>query len=176
MAKRKRVEKIGNVIGSTRPIWGIVLLVIGVYLAMSVLGYHSGQDVLFKEYFEPLLPTTEVTGVNICGKLGATVALSAILVVGAAAYMLPVYVIWYAINCFRRRASLISRTELTATIVGVLALSVTAAVLQSLFGASAPTQSAAFPSSWGGKFGGQRRFSDDIRGHLLRFPGNRVCG
>lgn len=153
MAKRKRVEKIGNVIGSTRPIWGIVLFVIGVYLAMSVLGYHSGQDVLFKAYFEPLLPTTEVTGVNICGKLGATVALSAILVVGAAAYMLPVYVIWYAINCFRRRASLISRTELTATIVGVLALSVTAAVLQSLFGASAPTQSAAFPSSWGGKFG-----------------------
>ena len=153
MAKRKRVEKIGNVIGSTRPIWGIVLLVIGVYLAMSVLGYHSGQDVLFKAYFEPLLPTTEVTGVNICGKLGATVALSAILVVGTAAYMLPVYVIWYAINCFRRRASLISRTELTATIVGVLALSVTAAVLQSLFGASAPTQSAAFPSSWGGKFG-----------------------
>lgn len=153
MAKRKRVEKIGNVIGSTRPIWGIVLFVIGVYLAMSVLGYHSGQDVLFKAYFEPLLPTTEVTGVNICGKLGATVALSAILVVGTAAYMLPVYVIWYAINCFRRRASLISRTELTATIVGVLALSVTAAVLQSLFGASAPTQSAAFPSSWGGKFG-----------------------
>ena len=167
MAKRKRVEKIGNVIGSTRPIWGIVLLVIGVYLAMSVLGYHSGQDVLFKEYFEPLLPTTEVTGVNICGKLGATVALSAILVVGAAAYMLPVYVIWY----HSRRPCPVGDGRGIAVSFRRQRAHPERGFPQQL-GRQVRFRSFRLPKA----VFGQRRFSDDIRGHLLRFPGNRVCG
>ena len=153
MAKRKHVEKLGEVIGNNRPLTGVALLVLGLYLSASMLGYSAGQDILFKHYFEPLLPSTEVIGTNFCGKLGATLSLTAVLLAGAAAYMIPVYVMWYAACCFRRRAALITRAEFAAVVAGVLSLSVTAAVLQSFFGASAPTQSAAFPSSWGGKFG-----------------------
>lgn len=153
MAKRKHVEKLGEVIGNNRPLTGVALLVIGLYLSASMLGYSAGQDILFKHYFEPLLPSTEVIGTNFCGKLGATLSLTAVLLAGAAAYMIPVYVMWYAACCFRRRAALITRAEFAAVVSGVLSLSVTAAVLQSFFGMSAPTQSAAFPSSWGGKFG-----------------------
>ena len=153
MAKRKHVEKLGEVIGNNRPLTGVALLVLGLYLSASMLGYSAGQDILFKHYFEPLLPSTEVIGTNFCGKLGATLSLTAVLLAGAAAYMIPVYVMWYAACCFRRRAALITRTEFAAVVTGVLSLSVTAAVLQSFFGSSAPTQSATFPSSWGGKFG-----------------------
>ena len=152
-AKRKNVEKFGEVIGRSRPILGTVLAVAGVAALLSVLGYTAGQEVLFKHYFEPLLPSTDSAGNNVCGKLGATFALASMLLVGASAYMIPVYIIWAAVGCFRRRASLFSKTEIAAIVAGVLSLSVSAAVFQDFLGTSAPLQSATFPSGWGGKFG-----------------------
>lgn len=152
-AKRKNVEKFGEVIGKSRPILGTVLAVAGLAALLSVLGYTAGQEVLFKHYFEPLLPSTDSAGNNVCGKLGATFALASMLLVGASAYMIPVYIIWAAVGCFRRRASLFSKTEIAAIFAGLLSLSVSAAVFQDFLGTSAPLQSATFPSGWGGKFG-----------------------
>ena len=45
-AKRKNVEKLGDVVGKTRPVAGFVLLVIGVFFAVSVLGFARtrGRD------------------------------------------------------------------------------------------------------------------------------------
>ncbi len=151
--RKKQVEKLGDVIGRSRPFYGITLLFVGVFLLLAVFNYTAGQEVMFKHYFEPLLPSTESAGYNYCGKLGATLALSTMLILGASAYMLPLYVLWFGIGCFRRRATVITKTEAIATVVGVLSLSVLSAVFQSFLGESAPLQSAAFPSGWGGKFG-----------------------
>lgn len=152
-AKRKNVEKLGDVVGKTRPVAGFVLLVIGVFFAVSVLGFAAGQEVFFTHYFEPYLLSTENGGSNLCGRAGATISLAAVLLVGAATYMLPVYVLWFASCCFRHRAVLVSKVEFAAVVVGVLSLSVTAAVFQDFFGSSAPLQSATFPIGWGGEFG-----------------------
>lgn len=174
-SKRKNVEKFGDVIGKSRPILGAVLAVAGVAALLSVLGYTAGQEVLFKHYFEPLLPSTDSAGNNVCGELGATFALASMLLVGASAYMIPVYIIWAAVGCFRRRASLFSKTEIAAIIAGVLSLSVSAAVFQDFLGTSAPLQSATFPSGWGGKFGyvvySQTKPLLDTLGNALLFGG-----
>ncbi len=174
-SKRKNVEKFGEVIGKSRPILGAVLAVAGVAALLSVLGYTAGQEVLFKHYFEPLLPSTDSAGNNVCGELGATFALASMLLVGASAYMIPVYIIWAAVGCFRRRASLFSKTEIAAIIAGVLSLSVSAAVFQDFLGTSAPLQSATFPSGWGGKFGyvvySQTKPLLDTLGNALLFGG-----
>ena len=77
-AKRKHVEKLGEVIGKSRPLLGVALMLAGAIMAMSIWGYAAGQEVLFKHYFEPLLQSTEISGNNICGRFGATFALSAI--------------------------------------------------------------------------------------------------
>lgn len=174
-SKRKNVEKFGDVIGKSRPILGAVLAVAGVAALLSVLGYTAGQEVLFKHYFEPLLPSTDSAGNNVCGELGATFALASMLLVGASAYMIPVYIIWAAVGCFRRRALLFSKTEIAAIIAGVLSLSVSAAVFQDFLGTSAPLQSATFPSGWGGKFGyvvySQTKPLLDTLGNALLFGG-----
>ncbi len=151
--RKKQVEKLGDVIGRSRPFSGIVLLFVGVFLLLAVFNYTAGQEVMFKHYFEPLLPSTESGGYNYCGKLGATLALSTMLILGASAYMLPLYVLWFGIGCFRRRATVITKTEAIASVVGILSLSILSSVFQSFLGDSAPLQSAAFPSGWGGKFG-----------------------
>ncbi len=151
--RKKQVEKLGEVIGRSRPFWGVTLLFIGVFLLVSIFHYTAGQEVMFKHYFEPLLPSTESAGFNYCGKLGATCALSTMLVLGASAYMLPLYVLWFGIGCFRRRATVITKTEFIAVVVGILSLSILSSIFQNFLGDSAPLQSATFPSGWGGKFG-----------------------
>ena len=151
--RKKQVEKLGAVIGRSRPFTAVALLLIGVFLLVSIFHYSAGQEVIFKHYFEPLLPSTESGGFNICGRFGATLALSLMLIIGAATYMLPLYVIWFGIGCFRRRASIITKSEVVAVVVGLLSLSMLSSVFQDFLGDSAPLQSATFPSGWGGKFG-----------------------
>ena len=152
MAKRK-VEKLGKLVGKNRPFLGSVLLLISVMWLVAVLGYTAGQEVLFKPIFEPLLPSTESAGNNICGKFGATISMLTMLLIGVASYMLPVYMLWLGLACFKRKAVVVTKTEIVAIVCGVMSLSVLAAVFQDFLGDSAPLQSATFPSGWGGKFG-----------------------
>ncbi len=152
MAKQK-VEKLGKIVGKNRPLLGGVLLLVSAIWLVAVLGYSAGQEVLFKHIFEPLLPSTESAGNNICGKFGATISMLSMLLFGATAYMLPVYLLWIGIACFKLRAVVVSKTEVLAMIFGGLSLSILASVFQDFLGDSAPLQSATFPSGWGGKFG-----------------------
>lgn len=152
-AKRKHVEKLGEVIGKSRPLLGSALILAGLIMAVSIWGYSAGQEVLFKHYFEPLLHSTESSGNNICGRFGATFALSSMLVVGAASYMLPVYFLWFGMGCFRRRAAVITRWEAVCSVAGVLLLSVLCALFQDFLGNGSAPRSATLPNGWGGKFG-----------------------
>ena len=130
MAKKKQVEKLGEVIGNSHPILGCVLIFIGIVLGISVLGYDVGQDVLLKHYFEPFLASTDTNGQHICGKLGATVSLFFMLVFGAATYMIPLYLLWFGIGCFRRKAYVITKWEIVSVILGIISLSVLSSVFQ----------------------------------------------
>ncbi len=151
--RKKQVEKLGDVIGRSRPFLGIALLCVGVFLLVAMLHFTAGQEVMLKHYFEPHLPSTESAGYNYCGKLGATLSLSFMMVLGASAYMLPIYVLWFGVRCFRRKAAVMTKSEFVAVVVGVLSLSVLSSVFQNFLGDSAPLQSATFPTGWGGKIG-----------------------
>ena len=153
MAKKKQVEKLGEVIGNSHPILGCVLIFIGIALGVSVLGYDVGQDLLLKHYFEPFLASTDTNGQHICGKLGATVSLFFMLVFGAATYMLPLYVLWFGIGCLRRKACVITKWEGVSVALGIISLAVLSSVFQASLGSSAPLQNAQFPCGWGGKIG-----------------------
>ncbi|MBO5255369.1 MAG: DNA translocase FtsK [Opitutales bacterium] len=153
MAKKKQVEKLGEVIGKSHPFLGGTLLLLGIIMLVSILGYGAGQEVLFKHYFEPFLSSTESGGNHICGKLGATLALLSMLILGAASYMLPLYVLWFGIRCLSRRAVIITKWESVCVVIGIVSLAVLSIVFQDFLGTSAPIQNAHFPCGWGGKIG-----------------------
>lgn len=154
MAKnnKRRGEKLGEVVGRRRPVLGTVLVFTGLVLLISMVGYRSGQEIFFKEYFEMLLSSTESSGSNVCGKFGATFCLLSFTSVGFASWMVSAYLVWMGLLCFRRRASAFSKPLLAGVFGGIVLLSVLSAVFQtSLYGTSEHTP--LYPSGWGGNAG-----------------------
>lgn len=154
MAKetKKRGQKLGQIVGRRRPIIGSILIFAAFIIAVSVLTYAPSQNIFFKPYLESFLPTTEIYGNNLCGSFGATFTLLALICVGAAAYTIPVYILWTGILLWQRRAKGISTLEFFSMIGGVLLFSILCAALQGGIEVSG-AQSAFWPLGWGGKFG-----------------------
>lgn len=152
MAKIKRGEKLGEIVGRRHLAAAAVLIFIGIVVGLSVLDYTAGQEIFLRHYFEPFMSSTQSAGFNICGKFGATFCAASYLAIGIASYMIPVYLVWLGIMCFQRSASAISKTTFAATILGLLLFSILWSVIQAYAG-DGSLQSATFPSGWGGKFG-----------------------
>lgn len=150
--KKKMSEKLGEIVGRRRPVLGSVLILISVLLFLSILGYRPGQDVFFKHYLESFMLSTETAGGNICGKFGATFCMLGLISIGWAFFMIPVYVFWSGLLCFRRKAVAVGKTELLAMLFGLLLLSVLCAILQGAVSTSG-TQTPYFVTGYGGKFG-----------------------
>ena len=152
MAKKvKRGEKLGEIVGKRHPVVAVILIFFGLAFALAMLDYTQGQNIFFKEYFEPFLTSTESAGNNLLGKIGATFCTCAYLVFGLATVMIPVYMLWIGIMCFYRSATAVSKGTLIATLAGLFLLSILFAIMQTAL--NAPLQTQYFPSGWGGKFG-----------------------
>lgn len=150
MAKIKRGAKLGDIVGRRHPVVAAAMIIIGALIGLSMLDFASGQEIFFKPYFEPFIASTQSAGANICGKFGATFCTASFLLLGGAAYMIPVYLIWLGAMCFKRSASAVSKGVLAASLAGLLLFSVLWSVIQAAVDGA---QSASFPSGWGGKFG-----------------------
>ncbi len=150
--KRKKVEKLGNVIGETHLVWGGVLILFGVIMLLSVFDYAPNQDIFRREYFDKVVQSTEITDYHICGKLGATISLFVVLIFGVASYMLPILLLWFGVGCFRRKMRVITKWEILAVVSAIISLAVLSSVFQDFLGSSAP-QNAQFPRGWGGRVG-----------------------
>ncbi len=151
-AKTKRGKKLGEVVGRRRPIAGGIFILIAVFLGIALLSYAPSQNIFFKPYLETFLPTTEIYGDNLCGKFGATFSLMGLVCLGAAAYMLPVYILWTGVLLLQRRANALTKLEIFCSLFGLLLFSILCAALQGGIGESG-AQSAFWPIGWGGKFG-----------------------
>lgn len=150
MAKIKRGAKLGDIVGRRHPVVAAAMIILGALIGLSMLDFASGQEIFFKPYFEPFIASTQSAGANICGKFGATFCTASFLLLGGAAYMIPVYLIWLGAMCFKRSASAVSKGVLAASLAGLLLFSVLWSVIQAAVDGA---QSASFPSGWGGKFG-----------------------
>ena len=150
MAKIKRGAKLGDIVGRRHPAVAAAMIILGALIGLSMLDFASGQEIFFKPYFEPFIASTQSAGANICGKFGATFCTASFLLLGGAAYMIPVYLIWLGAMCFKRSASAVSKGVLAASLAGLLLFSVLWSVIQAAVDGA---QSASFPSGWGGKFG-----------------------
>ena len=150
MAKIKRGAKLGDIVGRRHPVAAAAMIILGALIGLSMLDFASGQEIFFKPYFEPFIASTQSAGANICGKFGATFCTATFLLLGGAAYMIPVYLIWLGAMCFKRSASAVSKGVLAASLAGLLLFSVLWSVIQAAVDGA---QSASFPSGWGGKFG-----------------------
>ncbi len=152
MAKKKRGEKLGDIVGKRHPFVAILLIFFGVATALAMLDYTTGQNIFFKEYFEPFLTSTQSAGDNVFfGKVGATFCTASYLAIGFATVMIPVYLTWIGIMCFQRRAKAVSNGTIFATIAGLLLFSILLSITQTAV--NAPQQSETFQAGWGGKFG-----------------------
>ena len=94
MAKIKRGAKLGEIVGKRHPISAGLMLFLGAVLGLSILDFAAGQEIFLKHYFEPFISSTQRAGENICGRFGATFCTAAFLLIGIAAYMIPVYLLW----------------------------------------------------------------------------------
>lgn len=150
MAKIKRGAKLGDIVGRRHPVAAAAMIILGALIGLSMLDFASGQEIFFKPYFEPFIASTQSAGANICGKFGATFCTATFLLLGGAAYMIPVYLIWLGAMCFKRSAAAVSKGVLAASLAGLLLFSVLWSVIQAAVDGA---QSASFPSGWGGKFG-----------------------
>lgn len=169
MAKIKRGAKLGDIVGRRHPVAAAVMIILGALIGLSMLDFASGQEIFFKPYFEPFIASTQSAGANICGKFGATFCTATFLLLGGAAYMIPVYLVWLGAMCFKRSASAVSKGVLAASLAGLLLFSVLWSVIQaSVDGA----QSASFPSGWGGKFGAL--VFDNLLRHFLNITGSGI--
>ena len=153
MAKMKRGAKLGEIVGKRHPVAAGIMLFLGVGLGLSVLDFAAGQEIFLKHYFEPFISSTQSAGENICGKFGATFCAATFLLIGIAAYMIPVYLLWIGAMCFKRSAAAVSKGMFAASFGGLLLFSILCAIIQTAAG-DGVMQSASFPSGWGGKFGG----------------------
>ncbi len=152
MAKNKRGEKLGEIVGTRHLLMATILIFLGIVTALAMSDYTAGQNIFFKEYFEPFLASTQNTGENIFfGKVGATFCTASFLALGLATIMIPVYLLWLGIMCFQRRAHAITKGIMFATIAGLLLFSIMLAITQTAI--DAPKQSAILQAGWGGKFG-----------------------
>lgn len=129
------------------------MLFLGAVLGLSILDFAAGQEIFLKHYFEPFISSTQSAGENICGRFGATFCTAAFLLIGIAAYMIPVYLLWMGAMCFKRSAAAVSKGMFAASFGGLLLFSILCAIIQTATG-DGVMQSASFPSGWGGKFGG----------------------
>ncbi|PWM28515.1 MAG: hypothetical protein DBX55_09275 [Verrucomicrobia bacterium] len=154
MAKknRKKVEKLAEMVGRRRPVVGSILIFAGALLALSMLAYSPGQEVFFKDYFESLHSSTESAGRNVCGRFGATATLLGLVSIGCGALMIPVYMIWVGLLCWRRSAVVVGKLGIAAIFGGLVLLSMLAAVLQA-FVQPAGTPTPFFPTGAGGSLG-----------------------
>lgn len=153
MAKIKRGAKLGEIVGKRHPISAGLMLFLGAVLGLSILDFAAGQEIFLKHYFEPFISSTQSAGENICGRFGATFCTAAFLLIGIAAYMVPVYLLWMGAMCFKRSAAAVSKGMFAASFGGLLLFSILCAIIQTATG-DGVMQSASFPSGWGGKFGG----------------------
>lgn len=153
MAKIKRGAKLGEIVGKRHPISAGLMLFLGAVLGLSILDFAAGQEIFLKHYFEPFISSTQSAGENICGRFGATFCTAAFLLIGIAAYMIPVYLLWMGAMCFKRSAAAVSKGMFAASFGGLLLFSILCAIIQTATG-DGVMQSASFPSGWGGKFGG----------------------
>ena len=153
MAKIKRGAKLGEIVGKRHPISAGLMLFVGAVLGLSILDFAAGQEIFLKHYFEPFISSTQSAGENICGRFGATFCAAAFLLIGIAAYMIPVYLLWMGAMCFKRSAAAVSKGMFAASFGGLLLFSILCAIIQTATG-DGVMQSASFPSGWGGKFGG----------------------
>lgn len=153
MAKIKRGAKLGEIVGKRHPISAGLMLFLGAVLGLSILDFAAGQEIFLKHYFEPFISSTQSAGENICGRFGATFCAAAFLLIGIAAYMIPVYLLWMGAMCFKRSAAAVSKGMFAASFGGLLLFSILCAIIQTATG-DGVMQSASFPSGWGGKFGG----------------------
>lgn len=153
MAKIKRGAKLGEIVGKRHPVAAGILLFLGAAIGLSILDFAAGQEIFLKHYFEPFISSTQSAGENICGRFGATFCAAAFLLIGIAAYMIPVYLLWIGAMCFKRSAAAVSKGMFAATLCGLLLFSILCAIIQTAAG-DGVMQSASFPSGWGGKFGG----------------------
>ncbi len=150
--KKKMSEKLGEMVGSRRPIMGALLVLLGAILLISIVFYKPGQDVFFKPYLESFMSSTNSAGANFFGKTGATFCLVSLVSFGAAAFMIPLYILWCGVLCFQRKVSAVSKTELLAIVLGILLFSMLSAIIQAAVSESG-AQTSYFPAGYGGKFG-----------------------
>ena len=69
MAKIKRGEKLGEIVGRRHLAAAAILIFTGVVTGLSMLDYVPGQEIFLSHYFEPFTASTQSAGDNICGKL-----------------------------------------------------------------------------------------------------------
>ncbi len=157
MAKKKekftqeKAEKLGEIVGRRRPFLGAALLFFGVIFLVALFDFRIGQEVFFKESMASFMDSTKSAGTNLCGALGATFCVLALLLIGWSAWLIPLYLIWTGLMCFKRRKRPVDLVSLIAMVLSVVAFSAMGSMLQNVKGADGVT--AYFLSGWGGKLG-----------------------
>lgn len=149
----KRAEKLGELAGVRRPYLGILFLVLGILFTAAFVNYAPGQDVFFREsVFKEFIYTTDSASANVCGRVGATLCLVAISLIGLGAILLPIYLFMLAYLCFTKRAKLIGLGRLGAMLGCVVSLTAMFTMAH-MFKENGLVSSEYFPSGWGGKLG-----------------------
>ena len=102
---RKRSATLARPASESKPIFAVILCLVGVFLAVAML-FHAGNDQnLLPGWLEKTfsLPATSdaLHGSNPCGAFGATVAVVLFSLFGYAAFLVPFFLCaaaWFALN------------------------------------------------------------------------------
>ncbi len=156
MSKKTKVqksEKLGDIIGKRRPALGALFLFLGIIFLTAVVDYRAGQEIFFGDggVLSEFVPTTNSLGPNLCGRIGATFCALSLYFIGAATWIIPVYLLWTGWLCFKRRPSVLDAASAFAMALSVAAFSAFGAMAQRIL--DAPSETDYFLAGRGGLLG-----------------------
>ncbi len=150
--KLQKSEKLGEIVGKRRPALGALFLFLGIIFLTAVADFRTGQEIFFGDgILSDFVPTTNSLGPNLCGKIGATFCVLSLYFIGAATWIIPVYLLWTGWLCFKRRPSVLDTAAGFAMVLSVVALSAFGAMAQRIL--DAPSVTEYFLSGRGGVLG-----------------------
>lgn len=106
-AKRKNKPSPAASVPGFSPIFFLTFLLLGLCLLASLASYDNTQKFLFCEtYLNDFASSGNLTGDNLCGKLGATFSVLSLYSFGIGAFLLPLYAFLIAFYSVRSRTTL----------------------------------------------------------------------
>jgi len=149
----KKGAKLGEIKGKRRPFMGAVLIFLGIIFGVAIFDFDISQEIFYRDgILADFVDSTRTTGPNLCGKLGATFCVLGSYAMGRASILIPVYLFWTGLMCFKRKQRPVDFADGFAMFLSILSFSALAALAQQAVGGAEATSY--YLAGWGGKLGG----------------------